>query len=55
MLKDIKQIFAARILHRRVQAEQVSIEAWSLHFGRDAAALWLEAMSVRDAAKLSNA
>jgi len=55
MLKCIKQIFIARAIRRHTRTEQNSIEAWSLHFGRDAAALWLEVMSVRDAAKLSNA
>lgn len=55
MLKRSKQNFAVRVMHRRAQDEQATLDAWSLHFGREAAALWLEALSVRDAAKLSNA
>ena len=55
MLKNLKQILTARTKQRRMHAEQASFEAWSLHFGRDAAALWVEALSARDTARLSNA
>ncbi len=55
MLKNLKQTSATRTMRRRVQDEQASIEAWSLHFGREAAALWVEALAARDAARLSNA
>jgi hypothetical protein len=55
MLKNLKQILAARTKQRDVQSEQASIDAWSLHFGREAAALWVEALSARDTARLSNA
>ena len=36
-------------------AGRAEIEAWSLHVGREAAVLWVEALSIRDAARLSNA
>ena len=55
MLKIIKQIFTTRAMHRRVQVERASMEGWSLHFGRDAAQLWIDALAARDAARLSNA
>jgi len=55
MLKSIRQVFAARVMRRRLQCERASVEAWSLHIGREAAELWVEALAARDAARLSNA
>jgi hypothetical protein len=55
MLKNIKRIFTLRAMRRRAEIEHASIEGWALHFGRDAAQLWVEAMAARDAARLSNA
>jgi hypothetical protein len=55
MLKSIRQIFSGRVKRRRVQCERASIEAWSLHIGREAAELWVEALAARDTARLSNA
>ena len=52
MLRMLKRIFSVQETRRQMQAE---IEAWSLHFGREGAELWVEALSVRDAARLSNA
>jgi len=55
MLNSIKHIFTVRAMLRRVQTEQAVLEAWSLQFGREAAALWVQALSTRDAGRLSNA
>ena len=55
MLKSIRQIFATRAMRRRIQIERASIEGWSLHFGREGAELWVEALAARDTARLSNA
>jgi hypothetical protein len=55
MLKRIRRVFAARAMRRRAQCERASVEAWSLHIGREAAELWVEALAARDAARLSNA
>ena len=55
MLKNIKEIFISRAMRRRSQTDQASIEAWTLHFGREGAELWVEAIAVRDAVRLSNA
>ena len=55
MLRMLKRIFSGQETRRQVQAEQATVAAWSLHFGREGAELWVEALSVRDAARLSNA
>lgn len=55
MLKRLKQIFTARAARNHLQAEREMLEAWSLHFGREGAELWVEALSARDTARLSNA
>jgi hypothetical protein len=55
MLKSIRQIFSGRVKRRRARSERISVEAWSLHIGREAAELWVEALAARDAARLSNA
>lgn len=55
MLRTLKRIFRAQKTRRQMQAEQATVAAWSLHFGREGAELWMEALSVRDAARLSNA
>ena len=55
MLKNIRQILTARAIRRRLEIERASLDAWSLHCGREAAELWVEALAARDAARLSNA
>jgi len=55
MLKRLKQIFTGRAARNHLQVERDMIEAWSLHFGREGAELWIEALSTRDAVRLSNA
>lgn len=55
MLKSLKQIFATCATRRRAENERASIDAWALHFGREGAELWIQAMAARDAARLSNA
>jgi len=55
MLNRLKSFFAARAAKHRQPTEQTTLEAWSLHFGREGAQLWLQALSTRDAARLSNA
>ena len=55
MLRMLKRIFSVQETRRQKRAERAEIEAWSLHFGREGAELWVEALSVRDAARLSNA
>ena len=55
MLKKLKKIFTAHFARRHLEAEQATIEAWSLHFGREGAELWVQALSARDAGRLSNA
>ena len=54
MLKSLKQIAAPRNIRRQMQTERTTLDAWALHFGREAAVLWLEALSARDTAQLSN-
>jgi hypothetical protein len=55
VLKNIRQILTARAMRRRLEIERASLDAWSLHCGREAAELWIEALAARDAARLSNA
>ena len=55
MLKNLRQIFATRRQRHDLEAQQATVDAWSLHFGREAAKLWVEAMLARDADRLSNA
>lgn len=55
MLKFILDRFASRTAQMRMQEQQEKIEAWSLQVGREAAELWVQALSARDTAKLSNA
>jgi hypothetical protein len=55
MLKFITQSLANRTADKRVQEQQQKIEAWSLQVGREAAELWVQALSARDTARLSNA
>jgi len=55
MLQKISQLFTNRPMLQQIENERAAIEAWSLHFGREAAELWVQALSVRDAARLSNA
>ena len=55
MLQGVRRIFTVRAMRRRIRAERASIEAWSLHMGRDAAELWVKALAARDAARLSKA
>ena len=55
MFKLIADHFAGRAAQRHVQEQQAKIEAWSLQVGREAAELWVQALSTRDTAKLSNA
>jgi hypothetical protein len=53
----LKAILArlTRSTRRAAEDRRVLVEAWSLVMGRDAAELWLEALSSRDASRLSNA
>lgn len=55
MFKLMVDRIAGRTAQRRVQEQQAKIEAWSLQVGREAAELWVQALSDRDTAKLSNA
>ncbi len=55
MLKFIVQNLTDRATQKHVQERQQKIEAWSLQVGREAAELWVQALSARDTARLSNA
>lgn len=55
MLKILARLAADRATEKRLREQQEQIEAWSLQVGRDAAELWVQALSSRDAARLSNA
>jgi hypothetical protein len=55
MLKLIVQNLADRATQKQAQEQQQKIEAWSLQVGREAAKLWVQALSARDTARLSNA
>ncbi|HKX36180.1 MAG TPA: hypothetical protein VJM79_05875 [Rhizorhapis sp.] len=55
MLKFINQRLASRTAQNRVKEQQEKIEGWSLQVGREAAELWVQALSTRDTARLSNA
>jgi len=55
MLKTIIQNLKARLERSQQLARREKVEAWSLHFGREAAELWVQALSARDTARLSNA
>lgn len=55
MRKTIIRLIADRIAQKRMREEQEAIEAWSLQVGREAAQLWVQALSARDAGRLSNA
>ena len=55
MLKFIACHLANRAAQKRVQEEREQIEAWALQVGREAAELWVQALSARNAARLSNA
>ena len=55
MLKFIAQKLSARRERDQRQERRDKIEAWSLQVGREAAELWVQALSARDTARLSNA
>lgn len=55
MLKFIANLAANRAARLRLRVQQEKAEAWSLHVGRDAAQLWVQALASRDTARLSNA
>jgi|KBSMisStaDraftv2_1062788.scaffolds.fasta_scaffold403721_2 hypothetical protein len=55
MLKFIAHKLCARRKRDQQQDQRDQIDAWSLQFGREAAELWVQALSVRDAARLFNA
>jgi hypothetical protein len=55
MLKSAIQNLSNRFARNQQQERRDKIEAWSLHFGREAAELWVQAQSARDTARLSNA
>ena len=55
MLKCIASLLATRTAQQRLREQQEKVEAWSLQVGRDAAELWVQALSARDTARLSNA
>ena len=55
MLKFIAQKLRARRERDQRQDQREKIEAWSLHVGREAAELWVQALSARDTTRLSNA
>jgi hypothetical protein len=44
-----------RSTRKSAEDRRAMVEAWSLIMGRDSAELWLEALSSRDASRLSNA
>ena len=55
MLKFIAQKLSARRERDQQQDQRDKIDAWSLQFGREAAELWVQALSARDTARLFNA
>lgn len=55
MLKAIFTKLTRLAAKKSAEDRRVMVEAWTLVMGRDAADLWLEALSSRDASRLSNA
>ena len=55
MLKEMIDRVRRFSARRDAQERRAMVEAWSLVMGRDSAELWLEALSSRDASRLSNA
>lgn len=55
MLKATIAKLARLAARKSAQERRAMIEAWTLVMGRDAAELWLEALSSPDASRLSNA
>ncbi len=55
MLKIIARLATGRAARQRLRQQQERIEGWSLQVGREAAELWVQALSSRDTARLSNA
>ena len=55
MRKIIAKLAADLTAQQRLREQQEMIEAWSLQVGREAAELWVHALSTHDTARLSNA